>query len=373
MTGLYIHVPFCLRKCAYCDFYSLPLPAAEVRADFFQGLEVELASFSKGWKPDTIYLGGGTPTALSRGELQRLLRMISAHIDLSHVTEWTCEANPRTVTADKAALLRRSGVNRISLGVQSFCDATLQRLERSHTAADARVAFARLRDAGFDNISVDLIFGVPATDRGDVERDLNALVALAPEHVSCYALSLEPGTPLADCVQRGELRALDDDEQARQFRLVRRWLASAGWPPYEISNFSRPGCECRHNLLYWTGGEYRGAGPAAHSHWHGRRYANVSDVASYAKRLRAGRTARGLVERLPPEAKARETLVMGLRLTAGVARTDFHAQTGFDLDALVGGKLEELRRLRLIADDGRRVRLTARGVLVSNAVMAELV
>jgi len=379
MPGLYIHVPFCVRKCAYCDFYSLPLagtpaPAAAAQVTrYLDALERELQGLPAEFAPDTVYVGGGTPTVLPAPALTRLLALVRARFRLPANAEWSCEANPGTVTEEKAARLRAGGVNRVSLGVQTLDDNQLARLGRVHTARQAAESCAVLRAAGFDNLGVDLMYGLPGAPRAALERDLTELTAWRPAHVSAYALSFEPGTPLAARQARGEVAAVPDAEQAAQYRLVRRRLAAAGFEQYEISNFARPGRACRHNLNYWAGGDYAGCGPAAHAHRQGRRSANVSDLREYCARLEAGRSPQVFTERLAPEAKARETLVLNLRRTAGVAADEFRRQTGFDVSALGGAALARALDLGLLAWQGRRLRLTARGLFVSDALFADLV
>lgn len=364
MPGLYIHVPFCARKCAYCDFYSVPLggPAAE---EYLRALERECAGLPEGFAPETVFIGGGTPTVLSVAELGRLFETLAGALDLSRVTEWTCEANPGTLDAEKIRTLRRAGVNRVSLGVQSFEDGILKFLGRLHTARQAEESVRLLRAEGFDNLGLDLMFAVPG---GVIERDLERALALGPEHLSVYGLTFEDGTPLARRRDAGEVAEIDDGEQLRQYRVVRETLKGAGFHHYEISNYARPGHECRHNLLYWGPGEYLGLGPAAHSHWAGRRWANARRVEDWA----AG-APREFEEELAPEARAREALVFGLRRLDGVERAAFRRETGFDYHALRGGEIAWLARLGMLEEEDDRLRLTEKGLAVSDAVFAELV
>ncbi len=377
MSGLYIHIPFCARKCAYCDFYSLPLAGVpsfgKTVARFFQALEKELAALPAGFAPDTVYIGGGTPTALDAAQLGDLLDLVRRRVPLAAVREWTVEANPGTLDAGKAAVLRRAGVNRVSLGVQSLDDAALRRLGRLHTAAEARAGFDLLRAAGFDNVSVDLMYALPGETTERMLADVRGLLAWQPEHLSCYALAIEPGTPLAEQQARGALVEVPDEEQAEQYHALRRTLLAAGWEHYEISNFARPGRACRHNLNYWRGGEYAGCGPAAHGHTAGRRHANVEDLDDYCRRIEAGGSPRDFEEELAPEAKARETLIVWLWLLEGVDLAAFRQQTGFDALALSGAALEQLCAQGLLELGAGRLRLTERALFVSNRVFAELV
>lgn len=360
--GLYIHVPFCARKCAYCAFFSKP-PAPRLVAAWFTGIGRELETLPAGFAPASIFFGGGTPTVLEENELARLLALIRARVDLKKVVEWTCEANPGTLTKSKVAQLRVAGVNRLSIGAQAFDDGALQRLGRIHTAAETRESVALARAAGFENVGLDVIYGVPGVSRGSFCADVEAALALNPEHVSCYCLEIEAGTPLAREAQAGRLE-ISEEEQRAQFDWARARLAGAGFAHYEISNFAKPGRECRQNLLYWTGGDYVGIGPAAHSHWQGVRWGNAPDLPEWKREFE---------ERLTPEAKARETLVMGLRRIAGWKREEFRATTGFDYDGLRGKEIARLVSAGLLVAEGHGIRLADDALFVSDAVFAELV
>jgi oxygen-independent coproporphyrinogen-3 oxidase len=384
VPGLYLHIPFCVRKCLYCDFYSLPMGRGPVAkrlhthaghdaSRFLDALDVELAALPAGFRPETIFIGGGTPTELSDPDFLRLFALLRARVDLGAVAEWSCESNPGTLTAAKAAILRDAGVNRISLGVQSFDARNLEFLGRIHSADEAAAGFHLLRAHGFTNINLDLMYGIPGSAPDALARDLDRLIALGPEHAACYCLIFEDGTPLADLQRQGFVKEVDDDTELAQYRQVRTRLAAAGYGHYEISNFARPGRACAHNLLYWGAGEYIGCGPSAHSHWAGERYGNLRDLTTYCDRLLAGNSVRAFTERLDPEAKARETLVMGLRRLDGVARDAFRAVTGYDYIHLCGDTIAWLCQEGLLEDSGTRLRLTEQGLFLSDGVFAELV
>lgn len=360
--GLYIHVPFCVRKCPYCAFFSRrPEPA--LVAAWRKGLERESAELPAEFAPESIYLGGGTPTALEPADLMWLLERIRQRVDLSRLREWTCEANPGTLTPGKAVALRAGGVNRLSLGAQSFDAATLRQLGRIHAAEEIRAAVALARDTGFDNLSLDVIYGVPGVSFASFRADIEAVIALDPEHISCYCLEIEPGTPFAQEAEAGRL-GMAPEEQRAQFDWARKRLAEAGWRHYEISNFAKPGYECRQNLLYWTGREYLGFGPAAHSHWRGVRRANTAELPEWKREF---------AEALSPEALARETLVMGLRRIAGWGRAEFRAATGFDYDDLRGPEIARLAAAGLLITEAGRLRLAEEALFVSNSIFAELI
>ena len=362
MSGLYIHIPFCARKCSYCAFYSVVSPSPELRAgkswrkqeQFFQTLEKELQNLPVDFVPETVFIGGGTPTTPDFQILEKFFPIFGR----ANPSEFSCEVNPGTVDDKKLALLKRSGVNRLSIGVQSFNFQCLETLGRIHTAEQAEEAFRLARAAGFKNISLDLMFGIPGQTMQMLEADLASALALGPEHISIYNLMYEEGTPLTD----SDPEKLDEGLEREMYDYIRARLKAAGFVHYEISNFSKPGFECRHNLLYWNAGEYIGCGPAAHSHWKGVRRANVSDLDDYC--VNGPRCE--FEEKLDPEAKERETLVMGLRQIAGIK-----------VSSNLWKKLEEsfrsLEKAGLLVIDGSRVRLSEEALFVSDAVFAELV
>ena len=385
MAGLYLHVPFCPRKCNYCDFYSLAVSAppgsggarahleGEVFDRYLEALGIELGALPSRFRPETVFVGGGTPTSLSTPSLHRLLGLVAARIDLSRVTEWTVEANPGTLDGEKAQLLFEKGVSRISLGVQSFERANLALLGRIHTAEEAADGFRLLRRAGFRNIGIDLMYGIPGSSCEALSRDLAAVGQLGCEHLSAYCLTVEEGTPFAALREQGLFEEPSEEEQVAQYALVRETAPRLGLLPYEISNFARPGFECAHNGLYWSGGEYLGCGPSAHSHWEGARFANVSDLDRYCDALLSGRSPRAFEERLEPDRAARETLVIGLRRAAGWDAERFRQATGFDIFDLAGEEIRRFESQGLVCRRNGGIALTERGILLSDTVFAELV
>jgi oxygen-independent coproporphyrinogen-3 oxidase len=354
MAGLYIHIPFCERKCSYCAFYSVVSRNREQQKQFFQSLEKELQNLPPDFSPETIFIGGGTPTAPDFQTLEKFLPSLGRFSP----QEFSCEVNPGTVDAAKLTLLKRSGVNRLSIGVQSFNSQCLETLGRIHTAEQAEAAFRLARAAGFENISLDLIFGVPGQTMEMLESDLDRALALDPEHIAIYNLMYEEGTPLTNL----NPQKLDEELEREMYDHIRARLKAAGFVHYESSNFAKPGFECRHNLLYWNGGEYLGLGPAAHSHWKGVRWANVSDLDDYC----ANGPRREFEEQLDPEAKERETLVMGLRQLAGI-------EVSSKVWKATQESFRALEKEGLLVIDGRRVRLAEEALFVSDAVFVELV
>lgn len=401
-SGLYVHVPFCVRKCVYCDFYSVettsrsgvPTGKAADQGLYLQALEAEFRRFStdfalekrRGQSPDpqsppasgafsptTIFIGGGTPTELSDEHLRRLFELIHLYVPTADVAEWTCEVNPGTLTVAKANILRRHGVNRISLGAQSFDVRNLQFLGRIHSPGDIDAAFHLLRDTDFTNINLDLIYGIPDSPRDCLSLDLDRILDLDPEHISCYCLTFEEGTPLMGMKQRGQVRAVADEDELEQYQMIRDTLRAAGYEQYEISNFAKPGRRCAHNRLYWIGGEYIGCGPAAHSHWRGNRMANHRRLQPWSQALLAGDRPVQFEERLEPEAKAREILVSWLRLIEGVPKKEFLSVTGYDWLDLAGTQIKELQDLGMLVLKKDTLRLSEAGLFVSDRVFAELI
>ena len=376
-TGLYIHVPFCRRRCAYCDFYALPLdpePAGDPVARYLAALDREAGRFAPpGFRPATVYLGGGTPTALPPGALDRLLAIAHARFDLSGVAEWTCEVNPGTVSRDTAARLRAAGVNRAAIGVQSFDPARLRLLGRIHGPGAIPRTFSTLRDAGIENLAADLIHGVPGQGLAGFAADLDALLALAPDHVSVYALDVPDGTPMADAVRAGRLAAPDDDEAADQYAHARDILRGAGFVHDELSSFARPGRSGRHNRLYWTGGDVLGIGPAAHSVLGRTRRGNPRNLDAWAAALAREEAPWAFEETLAPEAWAREALILALRRIEGVDAEAFRRRTGYAPEALRPAETARLFAAGQLVRTPRGFRLADDALFVSNAVFRELV
>lgn len=383
MSGLYVHIPFCVRKCLYCDFYSVETSHCQVsqrhhaldlgQETFLQALEEELNNLPEGFRPETVFIGGGTPTELSDHDFKSLLSLISESIDIDHVVEWSCEANPGTLTETKAAMFKPAGIHRVSLGVQSFQPANLEFLGRIHNGEEAEGSVALLRRQGIANINLDLMFGVPGGTMEMLRDDLRRLLRLRPAHIACYCLTYEDGTPLTELKNQGYIHALNPEQELEQYQEVIRTLKEAGYRQYEISNFALPGFECRHNRLYWSAGEYIGVGPAAHSHWQGARFGNVRSIDAWCSGLLSGTPVRDFEERLEPEAKARESLIMNLRCLEGVDTQRFESDTGFALESLYEGELAELVEEGLLEQVDGRLRLTERGLFLSNRVFIELV
>ena len=370
--GLYIHIPFCRNKCAYCDFYSLS--GQEGRMDDYQRALLshltESAPRADGYTVDTIYFGGGTPSFYGEKRLSALLRHIRRRYHVDPRAEITLEANPDSVEERMLRRLRRAGFNRISLGVQAADDALLARLGRPHTFQQARWAVEQARRAGFQNLSLDLIYGLPGQSeqawRDTVERALE----LAPEHISAYGLKVEEGTPLFQRVQAGEVLP-DDDAQADCYLWAAERLEQAGYEQYEISNFAKPGYASRHNLKYWMIQPYMGFGPGAHSDFGSRRYSFVRDLEGYIRGVLEGGPLVDEDEPIPLRERSSEYLMLGLRTAHGIKAGEYR-RTYFMNFAPLERRLLDYQRQGLALLSGGRWRLTARGFLLSNRIIMEL-
>jgi len=369
--GLYIHVPFCVRACTYCDFAREAPPTPSRVERYLAALGLELGRLPSDFSPATIYVGGGTPTSLPPPALDRLLELLRPHA--SRAVEWTVEANPDTVSAATVRRLRAAGVNRVSLGAQTFDPAARHLLGRVHGPDAVAESMRRLRGEGMDNLSIDLLLAIPASPPDRLDRDLDRALELAPEHLSTYLLSVEPGTPLAGRIARGEISERSDEAAVAEYERARERLTAAGYRHYEISNFARPGRECRHNLLYWTGGEYLGVGPSAHSHWAGSRRGNFQSLDEWAAALSKDWKPAEFEESLPPARRARERLVFWLRLCDGLDRDEFRRAAGMDPFDVVGDELHALVGRGLLEIDGRVLRLAPGALAVSDTVFRELV
>lgn len=367
----YIHIPFCAHKCGYCDFASVA--GQDALADrYLAALELEMARVEVPHEVDNIFIGGGTPTRLNPRQLERLLAMTRHWFPLTQGGEWTVEANPGTLDREKVDILAAGGVERVSLGAQSFRPETLAVLERNHGPEEVARALDLVRPR-FRRWSIDLIFGVPGSTLDDWTRDLEAGLALGPNHLSCYGLVYEKGTALWKSWNAGRVTALDEETERAMYEHTIERLDRAGLAMYEISNFARPGHESRHNLVYWANEPYFGVGLGAARFVGGVRASNTRDLLSYIKRIETGGDPTGPSECLDPEAHARETAVLMLRRTqVGLDREDFESRTGFNLDLLAGEAIAKHRRNGLLDDDGRRVRFTHDGLCLADTVLCDL-
>jgi len=361
-AGLYVHVPFCLSRCGYCDF-NAHAGLDHLKSPYVGALIREADTNAGEWTGilfASIFLGGGTPTTLPPGDIARLLRHLRRRFDVEVGADVTSEANPDTVDAGSLAALRTAGVTRLSMGVQSFDPSVLESLERIHSADSARRAYVHAREAGFDDVNLDFIYGARGESHESWRRTLEEAVTLRPEHLSCYALTIEPGTPLGAKVASGEVPPPDPDLQAAMFELACEMLAEAGYRHYEVSNWALPGHECVHNLGYWEGRPYLGLGAGAHSYRDRRRRWNVRPPARYIELATSGSSTVGGEESLTEAEERLERILLGIRSSEGLPAGEVSAEAARELVE------RGLARLEL-----DRLTLTERGMLLANeAVLA---
>lgn len=393
MAGVYIHIPFCKSRCSYCDFATDVWRSSEAVERYVNALSVEIENLAysggnasvneragqalegtlqngrvsaRRILADTVYFGGGTPSLLSAGHVRKILDSLRSRFEIASDAEFTMEMNPATVTAETLREYKDLGVNRASFGVQTFNERDLKLLARGHDANDARKTFRLLRDAGFTNVSFDLIAGLPGQSVDDWKRNLDEAVAMSPEHLSLYLLEIHEGTPLAEQLRSGRRPLPDEEIAAEMYEVMLDTLASAGYHQYEISNFAKPGFESRHNTKYWRLEPVYGFGVSAHSFDGVERYANERDTAKYVERIENFGGAEVDRERIDA---ASESAFLGLRLTNGIDLVEYEAEFGSKL----GDKISELEEKDLVEVIDGRLRLTRKGMLFSNEVFAEFV
>ncbi|MGM9668372.1 MAG: radical SAM family heme chaperone HemW [Faecousia sp.] len=370
--GIYIHVPFCRSKCQYCDFYSLPSKDDNLMDGYQRAIVAhirEAGPLAPGYQVDTIYFGGGTPTFFGEDGMATILSAIRRSFDVAMDAEITFEANPDSVQDKLLRRLHAEGFNRVSLGVQSDSDEMLRKLGRPHTYDQVVSAVQRIRKAGFKNLSLDLMYGLPGQTLEEWDRTLQHVLTLNPEHMSCYGLKVEPGTPMWD--YKDFCKLPDEDTQADMYLAAVEILKTKGFRQYEISNFARKGKVSRHNMKYWQGGEYIGFGPAASSDFGGKRYTIVRDLTAYIDGIKKKQQVLSEVQEIPRRERAGEYLMMRLRTSAGIDGEEYEKKFLLPFAPLA----EVLRRCQkngLAAGDGVNWRLTPKGFLVSNSIISDL-
>jgi len=377
--GAYVHVPFCFHKCHYCDFYSF-VDSEDRQEAYVERLERELSALAPWVRAPlaTVFVGGGTPTLLRPPLLARALRAVRERLGTAPRAEWTVEANPETVSDEVAAVLAASGVTRVSLGAQSFDPRHLKTLERWHDPASVGRAVAHLRAAGIGRVSLDLIFGIPGQSVADWERDLDAALALAPDHLSCYGLTYEPNTAMTARLRRGDFEPCEDASEARMLEVACERLRAAGFRRYEVSNWARVRAgdahaeECAHNMLYWLDRDWLAAGPSASGHAGNVRWKNVPRLGDW---LASDGTSPVVdVERATPDMQAGERLMMGLRLVDGLPEAEIAAILAMgERGAGRGRAISRATDAGLMERAGGRLRFTEQGMMTANATLAELV
>jgi oxygen-independent coproporphyrinogen III oxidase len=369
VLGLYVHIPFCSAICNYCNF-NRGLYDADLKRRYLGALLTEIGNRTDGSPADTVFFGGGTPSLLEPSEVQSIIDACRASFDLAPASEITLEANPETVTRDRLRAFREAGINRLSFGVQSFRDEELQRLSRLHSAARACEAFEMARDAGFDNVSLDLMMWLPQQSVAEWLSSVDALVAIGPEHASLYLLEIYPNAPLKDAMARSRWSLAPDDDAADMYLGAMSRLDDAGYTQYEISNVSKPGLESRHNLKYWSDGEWLGFGCGAHSTRRGVREKNVASTEDYVSAIVAGRSVATERRVLSDQQRLEEAVFTGLRLSRGLDLEAVRSRYGVDLWDRYGEDLSPFLEQRLLIYDGGSIRLTRDGMLLANEVMS---
>ena len=366
-NSLYVHIPFCLNKCLFCSF-AVSVGQGHRADDYIGALERE-AQVHRGARLNTVYLGGGTPTFLSAVQLERLMKFLRGHFIFEPDCEITIEANPDDVHIEKAECLLDLGFNRVSMGAQTFDDRYLKFLGRTHDAARARAAFECLRQAGFGNINVDLMYGFPGQSEEELDNDARRLADLQREHVSGYTLTIEPNSRF----YARQMKLDDEEKLARHYALVTQALETAGLRQYEVSNFARHGYESRHNSHYWTGGDYIGLGMGAHSHAAGRRFWNEDKLVPYLEKVNAAGSAVAGEENLSLRQRLGERFVLGLRTNKGVDHAVLEDEIGCRLEKDVLRQVTELVKEGFLEKEGTTVRATMKGRLVLDDISARLI
>lgn len=368
----YLHVPFCRHRCGYCNF-AVVAGREDLEGDYLRAIAAELARLEAPRPVNTLYFGGGTPTRLSPCALDELLTVAREWFPPLHgsrYVEWTVEANPEDLPAEKLTLLMEHGVTRLSLGAQSFRREKLRVLEREHTAEQIEAVVTGARGSGLQ-VSVDLIFAAPAETLAEWRTDVERAIALEPDHMSVYGLTYEKGTRFWSRLSSGELREAPDELQRDIFLLAEELLGRSGYEHYEVSNYARPGKRSRHNEAYWLGHEYYAAGPGAARYVAGVRETNHRSTTTYLRRVLAGESSVAEREQLSDEERARERLVFGLRRLEGIDVEEFESATGYAIDALAGEAVQKHVALGLLERESSRLRLTKEGLLVSDALWPE--
>ena len=369
-TSAYVHIPFCTQICYYCDFSKVFIKNQPVDS-YLEHLIEEYHSYDIK-KLRTLYIGGGTPTALSAPQLEFLLKKLTDKLDLSYLEELTIEANPGDLDEEKIAVLKDSPVNRVSLGVQTFNDRMLKQIGRSHSEKDIYENIANLKKAGFDNISIDLIYALPKQTMEDVKTNVAKAIALDIPHMSLYSLILENHTVFMNRMRRGKLPLPKEDLEAEMFEYIIAELEKAGFEHYEISNFSKPGFESRHNLMYWDNAEYYGIGAGASGYVDGIRYKNHGPIRHYLQAVEAG-NARVQEEELTMNEKMEEEMFLGLRKKSGVSKKRFEEKFGLSFENQYGSVVAELTEQGLLVADRDIVRMTKQGLFLGDTVAEKFI
>ena len=372
--GLYIHIPFCLSKCPYCDFFSIVSNDEELKRRYISALINEIEIYGRKIKDVeliSIYVGGGTPTVLEGEQLSEILSSCFNNFPVAEKAEITIEVNPGTIYGDKISELLQAGVNRISIGGQSFNDRVLKKIGRTHSKEDIIKTYQLARCAGLKNINVDLMFGLPGLSKKEFEKTLKELLVLRPEHISLYALTIEPDTPFYEFVESGRIRLPSDGFCSELFVSAIDLFSENGYEHYEISNFAIPGKRCIHNELYWKNKSYLGIGAGATSYLDNKRYQNYRDLEQYINLLENGILPIRYQEILPLKERMAETIILRLRLMEGLNRYDFRREFQIPVEKIFYMPLQTLLEQGLLEDNGTNYLLTKKGILLANNVFIQ--
>ncbi|KPU27923.1 coproporphyrinogen III oxidase [Caloranaerobacter sp. TR13] len=372
--GIYIHIPFCISKCFYCDFNSYT-DKSYIIEDYIKYLKKEIDLYSvelKDYKVKTIFIGGGTPSSIDSKFLCDIVNHIYKKFDISTSIEFTIEANPKTLNKYKLNDYKNLGINRISLGLQSFNDNLLKSIGRIHTAKDFLESYDLIRKFGFDNVNIDVMFNLPGQTIEDVVDTLKKVIALKTEHISFYSLKIEEGTLFYKLYNESRLNLPDEDIERDMYYKGIELLEDNNFIHYEISNFAKPGYECKHNLIYWNVKPYLGLGLSAHSNINSKRWSNFGDFKRYFKCLNEDSLPIEESEKIDIEMEMAEFMILGLRLIKGIKKSDFKNRFGLNVEDIYGSQLKSLEDKGLIENKEEYIRLTKRGIDLSNLVFAEL-
>lgn len=372
--GIYFHIPYCNTKCFYCDFYSIVnLETKETYVDYLaKEINMQCKSLlNDKLKPDTIYFGGGTPSLLKPHTFEKIFTELTQYFDLSLVKEITVECNPGTVSVEYFKDLKRIGINRISIGIQSFNPDELKFLQRIHTVNEARQAFLDARKAGFDNISLDLIFSLPNQELNSWKYTLENAIELEPNNISAYSLIFEPKTPLYNQFLKGKIKPIDEEKDSEQYEFTIDYLTNKDYLQYEVSNFAKSGFECLHHLIYWRHGNYFGFGPSAHGFINNSRYKNLSNLRKYFQLIDDNKLPLEFTENLTVKELLSERIFLGLR-SEGIDLNEFFSDFGVNLEEEAGILFKNWQELKFIQRDENKIRFTKTGYMLCDELTVEL-
>ena len=375
MLGLYIHIPFCVTKCKYCDFNSFKIDLNE-KTKYLNYLGEEMKLYKeeiKNREIDSVFVGGGTPSILNENEINILFEKIKENFNIKSNAEITMECNPGTLTLNKLKVMKKSGVNRLSIGLQAVQNHHLKYIGRIHTFEEFEKNYHDAKQMGFDNINIDLMYALPNQSREDWMESLEKVVKLNPTHISAYSLILEENTELFKMYERDEFNLLDENTDIEMYEYTINYLKSHGYNQYEISNYAKDNFECKHNVLYWKCEEYVGIGASASGYFNGIRYNNICELDNYEKMILEGEKPIEWEEKLSIKDEIEESIFLGLRMNEGIQISDFKEKYNFDFEKEYKNEIEKLSKMELIEIDNNRMKLTQKGREISNSVFVEFI